>query len=135
MELAGRIKAIRESLGYSQKDMALAIDSSLPSVQNYESGKSIPGGNVFEALVKLGFNANWLLTGKGKMRVDYPLSEGLKTGDILSERARGESISQLKPDLSWFYEWIEEELHGKTISEIMGIAVKIKAVLDEGRGK
>ncbi len=68
MELSERIKNIRESLGYSQKEMAAAIETSLPSVQNYESGKSVPGGDVIKSIVKLGFNANWLLTGEGDMK-------------------------------------------------------------------
>ncbi|WP_277058754.1 helix-turn-helix domain-containing protein [Trichlorobacter lovleyi] len=70
MDLPERIKIARESIGKSQKDMANALGASLPSVQNYESGKSVPGGDVIKAFVKLGFNANWLLTGEGEMRWD-----------------------------------------------------------------
>lgn len=40
----------------------------LKSWQVYEQGSSVPGGNVFESLVKLGFNGTWLLTGEGAMR-------------------------------------------------------------------
>jgi hypothetical protein len=32
------------------------------------AGHGYPGGKVFESLVKLGFNANWLLTGEGEMK-------------------------------------------------------------------
>lgn len=70
MDLPERIKTVRESLGLSQKDMAKAINASLPSIQNYEAGKSVPGGDVIKSLVKLGFNANWLLTGEGTMRLE-----------------------------------------------------------------
>ncbi len=68
MSVADNFKIIRESLGLSQKDMAKAINVSLASLQVYEAGRSMPGGNVIESLVKMGFNANWLLTGEGEMQ-------------------------------------------------------------------
>jgi transcriptional regulator with XRE-family HTH domain len=70
MTLAGRLKLIRESLGMSQSTMAKAADSSLPSWQGYEAGKNVPGGKVFEALARMRFNVNWLLTGEGEMRLE-----------------------------------------------------------------
>lgn len=68
MELAERLKIARDSLGKEQKEIASLLSISFRSWQDYEAGKSVPGGKVFEALVKLGFNANWLLTGEGEMR-------------------------------------------------------------------
>ncbi len=47
--------------------MAEALGISYISWQDYERGKTIPGGKVFESLVKLGFDANWLLIGEGPM--------------------------------------------------------------------
>lgn len=70
MILLERLKKVREALGKTQKDMASLIDVSLPSWQGYEAGTSVPGGKVFEALVNLGFNGTWLLTGEGEMRRD-----------------------------------------------------------------
>lgn len=67
--LSERLKIARESIAKSQKEMAEALGVGLKSWQVYEQGSSVPGGNVFESLVKLGFNANWLLTGEGDMRV------------------------------------------------------------------
>lgn len=67
MELAERLKLVRDSLGKSQKDMALLINSSLSALQSYESGRQFPGGKVFEALARMGFDSNWLLTGEGTM--------------------------------------------------------------------
>jgi len=92
MELSDRIKLVRESLGKSQKDMALLIDSSLSAVQGYESGRQFPGGKVLEALARMGFNVNWLLTGDGEMKgyvVAYPLAETLKTANTTSEHCEG----------------------------------------------
>lgn len=68
--LAERLKTARESSGYDQKTMAEQLGISFRSWQDYELGKSVPGGKVFEALVKLGFNANWVLIGAGEMKPD-----------------------------------------------------------------
>lgn len=65
---ADRLKIAREKLGKTQKEMAHIINVSLTAWQNYESGKQFPGGKVFEEFAKLGFNANWLLTGEGPMK-------------------------------------------------------------------
>lgn len=92
MTLAERLKTVRESAGNDQKTMAEQLGISFRSWQDYELGKSVPGGKVFEALVKLGFNANWLLTGEGAMQKDggaYPLAEGLQTADMTGELGEG----------------------------------------------
>lgn len=67
MNLGERLKQVRENLGYTQKEMAKAINTNPQTWQVYESGKSVPGGNVLEALARMGFNVNWLLTGEGEM--------------------------------------------------------------------
>lgn len=68
MGLSGRLKLIREELGYTQKAMAKTLNCSLSALQFYEAGSSVPGGNVLEALARLGFNVNWILTGEEEMR-------------------------------------------------------------------
>lgn len=68
MDISTRFKMVRESLGHSQREMAKYLHSSLGALQSYESGKSIPGGNVLETLARLGFNVNWILTGEGEMK-------------------------------------------------------------------
>jgi len=72
MSLADRIKTARNYLGKEQKEIAKLLDISFRSWQDYELGKSVPGGKVFEALARIGFNANWLLTGEGPMRRGEP---------------------------------------------------------------
>jgi len=69
--LADRLKLIRESLGYSQKEMAAAVNASFAALQGYEAGRNIPGGKVFEYLACMGFNANWILTGEGEMKIGW----------------------------------------------------------------
>lgn len=68
MDLSGRLKMIRESLSKTQKEMADALDVTSTSIQGYERGSTLPGAKVFEALTRMGFDINWLLTGKGEMR-------------------------------------------------------------------
>lgn len=72
MNLSDRLKLARTTSGKEQKEIAALLGISFRSWQDYELGKSVPGGKVFEALVGLGFNANWLLTGEGPMRLGEP---------------------------------------------------------------
>lgn len=79
--LAERLKIARESISTGQKEMAELLDISFRSWQDYELGKSVPGGKVFEALSRLGFNANWLLTCEGSMK---------RGGESVPEKGGGE---------------------------------------------
>lgn len=72
--LSERIKEIRTAMGYTQKQMASALELKLPSLQDYEQSKSIPGGNVISSLVNIGINGNWLLNGIGEMLLHIDLS-------------------------------------------------------------
>jgi len=68
MNLSERLKKVRESLGKSQKEIAKLLGISFRAWQGYELGKNIPGSAVIVELAKIGFNANWILTGKGEMK-------------------------------------------------------------------
>lgn len=78
MSVPDRVKKIRESLGKTQKDMAALIQISYRTWQNYEDGVNSPGWDACGALVKLGFNANWLLTGIGEMRLGEAVEAGIQ---------------------------------------------------------
>ena len=69
--IADRSKAIREALGYSQREMAVAAECSLGAWQSYEAGSTIPGGKILANLLHLGFSADWLLAGEGPMRAGH----------------------------------------------------------------
>lgn len=135
--LQERIKKIRKSMGKSQKEMALLVGIGLRTWQQYEEGGHEPSWKVISKLSTLGFNIDWLASGVGEIIVGcaYPLSEGFKNGDVTGELNQGQAISHLKPDLTWFHDWIDEELQGKSMSEIMAVAVKMKGVLDESKGE
>ena len=67
MTLSERLKAAREHLGKSQKEIAALAGASYRAWQGYENGENQPGAKVIEAVAKLGIDANWLLTGEGLM--------------------------------------------------------------------
>lgn len=60
-----RLKEARIALKYTQTRMGEAVGGKLRSWQEYEAGKRMPGGHVFEGLAALGINVNWILTGEG----------------------------------------------------------------------
>lgn len=65
-----RMREAREALGLSQQALADAIGGSKRGIQENEAQRSVPGGEVICGLVRLGINANWLLTGEGPMMLD-----------------------------------------------------------------
>ncbi|OGU16767.1 MAG: hypothetical protein A2076_07060 [Geobacteraceae bacterium GWC2_53_11] len=75
MEFKERLKILRKSLGKSQRDMSVSVESSYGVWQAYEAGNSVPGFKVLESIARMGFNVNWLLTGDGEMKKPVRLSE------------------------------------------------------------
>lgn len=75
MSLPERLKLVRDSLRLTQKEISNRVSVSVQMWRAYESGSSVPGGNVLEALARLGINVNWLLTGEGEMRWAVRLTE------------------------------------------------------------
>lgn len=67
MEIAERLKAARAALGLKQTEMAAQSGVSPRGYQGYEDGRSVPGGEAITGFVRLGINANWLLTGEEPM--------------------------------------------------------------------
>lgn len=67
MKLSDRLKAFRAKLGLKQDEISSKSGVGFSSYQKYELGLSTPGGDAIEGFVRLGLNANWLLTGEGDM--------------------------------------------------------------------
>ena len=145
MSLAERLKDARNLLGKEQKEIADLLGISFRSWQDYELGKSVPGGKVFEALAKLGFNANWLLTGEGeKMRSDSPpaviqlpdeftVSEGtgkitIRKTSIKHDKEVIEIVDILEHDLPETKSFILKLLRGKKEMKegLEGLGMKLK---------
>ncbi|TDA63261.1 XRE family transcriptional regulator [Sulfuricurvum sp. IAE1] len=62
-----QLKQIREKLRKTQKEMGALVGVHERAWQKYEKGSNLPGSEVLQALSKLGFNTNWILTGAGDM--------------------------------------------------------------------
>lgn len=138
MSVAERIKIVRESTGKSQKELAEELGTSFRALQDYEAGKSYPGGKVFEALAKLGFNTNWILTGEGEMRREddfdarNPTIINDKEGFVkipryeVSASAGGGSLvhsEQIVDHLTFRADWVRNTL-GIPVSALALISVK-----------
>ncbi len=69
-EFAERLKLIRKTLGLKQKDFAMKLKISAPSLSEIEKGKYKPGHDFFVNISKE-FNVNlyYLLFGEGEMFV------------------------------------------------------------------
>jgi transcriptional regulator with XRE-family HTH domain len=120
--LAQRIKSARGVLGYSQREFAEAIGSKFRSLQDYERGLKMPGGQVFVGLVGMGFNANWLLTGKGPMllaELGRPLDKHV-LGDCIAclERALLREHREMAPDKKARILTLLYELYSETGAEV-----------------
>lgn len=65
IKLSDRLRIARNNKGMSQKDLALAVDVSVQTINKYERGHRIPDANVIVRLLDIfGCDANWLLIGK-----------------------------------------------------------------------
>jgi phage repressor protein C with HTH and peptisase S24 domain len=72
-ELGQRLKQARGTFAMTQKEWCAASGMKLPSLRDYELGKTIPGGEALSLYAIAGINLNWLLTGDGPMRLrDLP---------------------------------------------------------------
>ncbi len=130
MTISERLKAFRAELKLTQKQLAEQIGVSGRGYQGYEDGRSIPGGDAIGRFVKLGLNANWLLTGDGEMlisppkRVDYEgyhpkealsVRESVTAAYITSETSAYVAIAGYENDsafpLMFHKDWIRSELN------------------------
>lgn len=98
MSTGERLQIARNYLSLSQEAMAEAIGSKKRGYQDNERDRSTPGGKVIEGFVRLGINANWLLTGEGPMLKadlsadDQPRELAVRSiaGDSTADAARDE---------------------------------------------
>jgi len=90
-DLKDRLIIVRKFQGNSQKDQARELGISVTALQNYEGGWQYPGGKIFETLSRLGFSANWLLSGEGNMlrseEAKYPKLNGIRSESVLQSDA------------------------------------------------
>lgn len=125
--------------GESNHSFAIKCKISEGSLRNYLKGGTSPDLKTLQVISEVsGYSLAWLASGEGEMKrggVTYPPAEQLNqdpAGFIVAQGAAKPRVAGAKKDLAWFHDWIDEEISGKSLSDIMAMAVKIKAVLDEG---
>ena len=85
--IGDRLSALREELGYSQREMGEAVGISGQAWGKYERGKSTPSTSVLKLLVSdVGVNPFWLLTGQGEMLQSEGLTEASDNPLIIRDR-------------------------------------------------
>jgi transcriptional regulator with XRE-family HTH domain len=65
--IGARLKVWRDALLLKQAEAAATLGLSGSTYQNYERDVRAPNTEGWEAFVRAGINANWLLTGEGPM--------------------------------------------------------------------
>ena len=85
--ISGRIKAVRKTLGISQRDFCGGIYLSHSFYAKIETGTRNPNERVYELICnKYKVNKDWLITGKGEMFSEAPPDiELLQITEILKE--------------------------------------------------
>lgn len=64
MEIAGRLKVIRDKLKISQAEMGALMGVSQRAYSSYEAGKTTPSVVAIRALAESGWDPAWLVTGR-----------------------------------------------------------------------
>lgn len=73
-----RIKALRKQLKMTQEDFAKRLGLARNSIANYEIGRREPTNAIINSICReFNVNEEWLLTGKGKMFIDFTEGEEL----------------------------------------------------------
>lgn len=117
--LAQRLKQARKELGYTQREMAEAMGTKLRSLQDYERGRSVPGGRVIASCCRLGINPVWLLNGHGGMWLRDPQHCAMPNTALLEKLLAGleEALCQATQSLdpvkkaqviTFLYQWFSE---------------------------
>lgn len=120
----------------SNRSFASECDISEMTLRRYLAEETFPPLDTLEKIAAVaGCSLAWLASGEGDM----------KRGTVNEaapgwEPTNGHPASKSTPDaperpLGWFYEWLEDELRDKSVTEIMRFAVKIKAELDKDKDK
>lgn len=84
MHLCDRLRTVRESMRWTQSEMAERMGVSLRAYQTYEAAERQPRATDVAPLGEFGVNLNWLLIGLGSMRAETSLAPGFsETSEML----------------------------------------------------
>jgi transcriptional regulator with XRE-family HTH domain len=127
------MRTFREHLGLSQQALAEAVGGSKRGIQDNEARNRVPGGDVINALVRLGLNANWLLTGEGPMLLaDLALQVRQPSSNYQVESPAQIDAVMLQQVIEYFHKWqaenrdrvrIDPSRHGAVIAVLYKVSI------------
>lgn len=112
-DIIERLKQVRGALGETQKNMSTRLGMSENTWQSYERGLGVPKFETLEKLAELGFNPNWIVTGKGPMRegdASAPTKSEHQPDDTISKKIAYNVIIALAPHFGITREPAQDEL-------------------------
>ena len=110
---------------------------------------TVPGPEHLKRIQeKTGYSIDWLLTGEGEMlrgKANGHVANGHNNIQGAHIDAEDLHLTVIQPGAAadpgikymesrqnqWFHDWIDEVLRGKSISDIMDVAVKLKQIIDK----
>jgi len=99
MTVRDRLKQVRDALGETQKTIGGRIGLGTGTWQSLERDNRLPKTETLALLATLGFSIDWLLTGRGDMRI-APAAEQVAQAEQASEEEEigpGEAILRALP--------------------------------------
>lgn len=120
MAFKERIKEIRKSLGYTQKEMAEEFGIGYRTLQRYEDGADFPAGIFLIEIAMRGYNLDWVLTGDGekergpKKYIRGPLEEWIRDMEMKNPDFYSEFMTDCAAIFPDFAEWLKKRKTGKT---------------------
>jgi DNA-binding transcriptional regulator YiaG len=115
-----RLKLIREDLAFPQKMFAEMLGLSKRGLQDNEALKTVPGGTTLAALIGLGVNANYVLTGEGPRYLkDLGAGTGIAAEHApISTEVLGIAVGLLDDLLEAFGDGCSTEDYARHLAEI-----------------
>ena len=134
--LAARLVEARLKIGATQKELAEQLGCAWRSVQDYEQGKALPGGQVLASYGELGVDLNWLLTGNEAVRTDRESEVVLVPHFQLSEVDADFANSTSCPTVlqlrrSWLKCCYNELSKDSDVSSLASISIEDDAMMPE----
>lgn len=84
-EFKDRMRALRTSLGLTQKEFAARIGLKQNTIATYEMGRNMPADSVMELICReYSVDRQWLLTGEGTMFAGEAPKKVDPIGDLMS---------------------------------------------------
>lgn len=115
-----RLREIRASLGESQKGMAKRVGLGENGWQTLERENRAPKGEILAMLVELGFSADWLISGEGRMRRGAP-PEAIDSG-------------RLRVAVEMIEDWLEDNNREMTAQKKAEVVAMAYEILTESQG-